>query len=162
MPLGCDGFLEKEARAACDADAEKGFPWCATSDATYLTNVANKFCEEDSTDCGDQFTVGENNIEASYLYQKDGEYFLFVNYYWCCRALESTYEIWVGRGKGPQGPFFDRSGKSMAASGGTRLLGRNQTAADGELMVCWGRGPGGVAKDNQTNYWRTTHTTVPL
>ena len=31
-------------------------------------------------------------------------YFLFVNYYWCCRGDASTYEIRVGRAAAPTAP----------------------------------------------------------
>ena len=34
-------------------------------------------------------------LEASYLYQRQetGDLFIFVNYYWCCRGMDSTYDI---------------------------------------------------------------------
>jgi autotransporter-associated beta strand protein len=64
-----------------------------------------------------------SQIEASYLYQHGGYYYLFVNFGMCCMGVDSTYNIRVGRSTSVNGPFLDESGKSMLQSGGTLLLG---------------------------------------
>jgi arabinan endo-1,5-alpha-L-arabinosidase len=64
-----------------------------------------------------------DSIEAPFLYQHDGKYFLFVNWGFCCRGTNSTYEIRVGRSDKVTGPYLDREGKDLLVGGGMKLLG---------------------------------------
>ena len=66
---------------------------------------------------------GRGAIEAPYIFKKDGWYYLFVSFDLCCRRLESTYRIMVGRSKSVTGPYLDKEGKSMLAGGGSLVLG---------------------------------------
>lgn len=63
-----------------------------------------------------------NSIEAPYLYRREDDYYLFVNWGYCCRGVMSTYNIRVGRSKSVTGPYLDRDGKDMLHDGGTLLL----------------------------------------
>ena len=60
-----------------------------------------------------------SSIEASSLVQHGGFYYLFVNYGGCCSGIDSTYNIRVGRGTSPTGPFLDKNGVDMRNAGGT-------------------------------------------
>jgi arabinan endo-1,5-alpha-L-arabinosidase len=62
------------------------------------------------------------SIEASFLYKHDGYYYLFVNWGSCCRGVESTYNIRVGRSRKITGPYLDKAGVDMLKGGGTLLL----------------------------------------
>jgi arabinan endo-1,5-alpha-L-arabinosidase len=73
-------------------------------------------------------------IEAPFIHYKDGYYYLFVNWGRCCRGLDSTYEIRVGRSASITGPYLDKDGVDMREEGGSLLL-----AAQGEFI-----GPGHV------------------
>ncbi len=88
-------------------------------------------------------------IEAPFIVRKKGYYYLFVSFDQCCRGIDSTYKITVGRSKKITGPYVDRSGKSMMQGGGTLILsgyGR------------W-RGPGHNAVLNEGEYdWLVHHT----
>jgi arabinan endo-1,5-alpha-L-arabinosidase len=65
-----------------------------------------------------------NAIEAPYLYEHDGYYYLFVNWGNCCQGVDSTYEIRVGRSTSPTGPFMTRGrGPTMVNGGGEVFLG---------------------------------------
>ena len=75
---------------------------------------------------------GSVDIEAPYLVKRDGWYYLFVSWDFCCDREQSTYKIMVGRSKAPLGPYFDRQGRNMSEGGGTLVL-----MSDGR----W-RGPG--------------------
>lgn len=66
--------------------------------------------------------AGAPEIEAPFLHQRNGRYYLFVNRGKCCRGTNSTYEIRVGRSGKITGPFLDQSGKDMRDDGGTLLL----------------------------------------
>ncbi|MDN4481317.1 arabinan endo-1,5-alpha-L-arabinosidase [Demequina muriae] len=74
-----------------------------------------------------------NAVEAPYLVERDGQWFLFVSWDSCCSGLDSTYRIAVGRSDSPQGPFVDRDGVPLLDGGGTVLL-----ETEGERI-----GPGG-------------------
>jgi len=63
-----------------------------------------------------------NAIEAPYLVAHDGDYFLFVSRDACCRELESTYNIAVGRADEITGPYVDRDGVPLLEGGGTPVL----------------------------------------
>lgn len=61
-------------------------------------------------------------IEAPGLYEKDGYFYLFINWGWCCRGVNSTYNIRVGRSKNIVGPYLDRDGVDLRKRGGTLVL----------------------------------------
>lgn len=61
-------------------------------------------------------------IEAPFIFHKNGYYYLFVSFDFCCRGMNSTYNIRVGRSKNIQGPYVDKSGKSMLKGGGSLVL----------------------------------------
>lgn len=91
---------------------------------------------------------GGSSIEGSCLFQHGGFYYLFVNYGGCCNGLNSTYNIRMGRGLSPTGPFYDKNGFYMARSGGTVFL-----ESSGRFI---GPGHAAILNDNGTN-WFTYH-----
>lgn len=66
--------------------------------------------------------AGDAAIEAPFVFKKNGEYFLFVSWDYCCRGEKSDYKVVVGRSKMVTGPYLDRAGKSMLENGGTLAL----------------------------------------
>lgn len=62
-------------------------------------------------------------IEAPAILHHGGYYHLFVNWGLCCRGLNSTYEIRIGRSRSITGPYLDKDGVDLATGGGTLLLG---------------------------------------
>ncbi len=66
--------------------------------------------------------AGTNAIEAPFIFQHDGWYYLFVSWDYCCRDAKSNYRVAVGRSKSVAGPYLDREGRDMAAGGGTLFL----------------------------------------
>ncbi|TWD98794.1 arabinan endo-1,5-alpha-L-arabinosidase [Neobacillus bataviensis] len=62
-----------------------------------------------------------NTIEAPYIVYKEGYYYQFVSFDFCCRGVESTYKIVVGRATEITGPYFDKDGISMMEGGGTLI-----------------------------------------
>ncbi|QJR81266.1 arabinan endo-1,5-alpha-L-arabinosidase [Alteromonas pelagimontana] len=69
---------------------------------------------------------GEGAIEAPYIFKKNGYYYLFVSFDKCCRGMDSTYNIRVGRSKDVKGPYLDKSGTAMTQGGGTLVLEGNK------------------------------------
>lgn len=89
-----------------------------------------------------------DSIEASYLYQHDGYYYLFVDWGMCCRGPNSSYSIHVGRSKTVTGPYFDASGADMLYGGGTLFLDSTPPYI--------GPGHAGIIVDRGTN-WFSCH-----
>ena len=63
-----------------------------------------------------------DSIEASFIYYHDGYYYLFLDWGMCCRGVNSTYNMRVGRSKKITGPYLDKEGTDMLDRGGTLLL----------------------------------------
>lgn len=60
--------------------------------------------------------------EAACLIKEGKYYYLFVNNGLCCKGVNSTYTIVVGRSEQPLGPFLDDTGKDLTKGGGTIVL----------------------------------------
>jgi arabinan endo-1,5-alpha-L-arabinosidase len=91
---------------------------------------------------------GSTAIEAPFITYREGYYYLFVSFDQCCKGVDSTYNIRVGRSKNITGPYEDRDGKAMLQGGGTQVLQGKQA---------W-RGPGhnAVLIENGI-YWLVYH-----
>ena len=63
------------------------------------------------------------NCEASTMIYHEGWYYLLATHGSCCRGADSGYNIRVGRGKKPTGPFVDDNGIDMIQGGGKLLIG---------------------------------------
>ena len=98
-----------------------------------------------------------SNGEASYVYLRDGYYYLFVNWDSCCAGSKSRYNIRMGRSRTVTGPYLDKSGKDMAQGGGTLFLGSvtdNGSGRPPDDEV----GPGHVGILHEgADYWLSTH-----
>ena len=122
------GALTDAALSQCGA----AFPNCAGS----AVNVANRWCRTHDgpangsrTWCPPSSRIGEDALEASYLYERAaGDFYLFVDYFSCCRGMDATYELRVGRAAAPTGPFVGRDGAPMADGGGALVLGSGLTS----------------------------------
>jgi arabinan endo-1,5-alpha-L-arabinosidase len=64
-------------------------------------------------------------IEAPFLIDHAGYYYLFVSFDLCCRGVKSTYRTMVGRAKKITGPYLDRDGVPMLQGGGTPVVSAN-------------------------------------
>jgi len=60
-------------------------------------------------------------IEGAYVLPWKGRYYLFVSFDFCCRGVQSSYNIRVGRADSITGPYLDRDGAPMLEGGGTLL-----------------------------------------
>ncbi|MBL3656092.1 arabinan endo-1,5-alpha-L-arabinosidase [Fulvivirga sediminis] len=78
------------------------------------------------TDFLDDSAPGDAAIEAPFIFKKNGYYYLFASWDYCCRGAESTYKMVVGRSQKVTGPYLDKEGKDMAKGGGTILLRGNK------------------------------------
>lgn len=73
----------------------------------------------------DDYDPGEGAVEAPFIFKKNGYYYLFVSFDYCCRGKDSTYKIVVGRSDKVQGPYLDKEGVRMDHGGGSLVLEGN-------------------------------------
>lgn len=66
---------------------------------------------------------GSTAVEGPYILKHGRYFYLFVSFDLCCRGVNSTYNIRVGRSAKAEGPYLDKDGKPMLEGGGTLLLG---------------------------------------
>ena len=62
-------------------------------------------------------------FEGTYIYKKDGYYYLFASVGTCCEGVKSTYQLVVGRSQSLFGPYFDKTGKNMMDNGYSLVIG---------------------------------------
>jgi len=89
-----------------------------------------------------------DSIEAPFIYYHNGVYYLFLNWGMCCRGVNSTYNMRVGRSPTITGPYLDKEDKDMLEGGGTLLL-----ETDGPFI---GPGHAGILKKGD-RYWLGMH-----
>jgi arabinan endo-1,5-alpha-L-arabinosidase len=88
------------------------------------------------------------SIEAACLYPHNRHFFLFVNWGRCCRGVNSTYNIRVGRSEQITGPYLDADGKDLLGGGGTLVLDSSRPFI--------GPGHAGILTETGTN-WFSCH-----
>jgi arabinan endo-1,5-alpha-L-arabinosidase len=83
-------------------------------------------------------------IEAPFMIERGGYYYLFTSFDYCCRGASSSYYIVVGRSRSVLGPYVGRDGKSQMDGYGTVVLQGNRRF----------RGPGheAVLRDGERDY----------
>ncbi len=66
--------------------------------------------------------AGGNAIEAPFIFRKGNFYYLFASIDYCCKGVNSTYKMIIGRSENVQGPYLDKEGRSLRTGGGTILM----------------------------------------
>lgn len=79
---------------------------------------------------------GDNPVEGAFIFQRDGWYYLFASYDYCCKKAASNYYVAVGRSRKITGPYLGKDGKSMMDGYGTGVIVERPWAS-----TRW-RGPG--------------------
>lgn len=65
---------------------------------------------------------GEGAVEAPFIFKKNGFFYLFVSFDFCCRGENSNYKVVVGRSDKIEGPYRDRNGNRMDEGGGSLVV----------------------------------------
>ncbi len=66
--------------------------------------------------------LANNQCEAGNMLYHDGFYYLFFNRGACCRGINSTYMMLMGRSESPIGPFYDKNSVSTNSNGGSVFI----------------------------------------
>lgn len=108
---------------------EKGQPWLAFG--SYWSGLKlRKIDAQTGTLAADDSTLyplatrfeANGSIEAAFIIRHGDFFYLFASFDFCCRGVDSTYNVRVGRATTITGPYLDRDGKALLAGGGTRIL----------------------------------------
>lgn len=67
-------------------------------------------------------SAGPAEIEAPFIFKKNGYYYLFASWGLCCQKEKSTYHVVVGRSHTVEGPYLDKDGRDMAQGGGSLVI----------------------------------------
>jgi arabinan endo-1,5-alpha-L-arabinosidase len=88
----------------------------------------------------------DDAIEAPFITERDGFYYLFCSFDFCCRGENSNYYTVVGRSRSVTGPYGDSNRYAMTSGNGTVVLKHDPASR-------W-RGPGGasILKDGEQYY----------
>ena len=65
---------------------------------------------------------GPAPVEAPFIIDHGGYYWLLASYDYCCKGVNSTYYTVVGRSKAITGPYLGKDGSAMMQGGGTIFL----------------------------------------
>ncbi|MFV5683917.1 arabinan endo-1,5-alpha-L-arabinosidase [Flavobacterium sp. GB2R13] len=65
---------------------------------------------------------GDAALEAPFVFRKNGYYYLFLSWDFCCQGEKSTYKVVMGRSKNITGPYVDKDGKLLTEGGGSLLI----------------------------------------
>ncbi len=125
---------------------EKGEPWIAFGSfwsgikLRKLDVTSGKLSSQDQTlyslASRERTSQLPGAIEAPAIIRRNGFFYLFVSFDFCCRGKNSTYNIRVGRAKTITGPYFDRSTKPMLEGGGTLVVeGGGHWAGPGHCAI---------------------------
>lgn len=87
-------------------------------------------------------------VEAPFIVKRDGWYYLFASYDFCCRGADSSYYTVVGRAKAVTGPYADRDGEAMTDGGGLLVL--HADLDEGKRFV--GPGHNAILRDGAADY----------
>jgi arabinan endo-1,5-alpha-L-arabinosidase len=66
--------------------------------------------------------AGGNAIEAPFIFRKGKYFYLFASIDYCCKGVNSTYKMIIGRSENVQGPYLDKEGRSLRTGGGSILM----------------------------------------
>lgn len=64
-------------------------------------------------------------IEAPFIIARGEYYYLFASFDFCCRGVNSTYNVVCGRSRKVAGPYIDANGRSMVEGGGSPVVEGN-------------------------------------
>jgi arabinan endo-1,5-alpha-L-arabinosidase len=96
--------------------------WTALAEPQEWHTVAQRARGPYTSDTG----AGAAQIEAPFIFRKNGYFYLFASWDLCCKGKDSTYKVVVGRSKQVTGPYLDRAGVDMNQGGGTLVIAGDQ------------------------------------
>ena len=122
-----DNFNAIDPAVTFDADGRLWMSFGSYWSGIKLIELDRQTGRRIASDSAIHALASHKQIEAPYIHRRGDKYYLFVNFGLCCRGVNSTYEVRVGRSVSLTGPYLDRDGKGMLQGGGTLVLGSSGT-----------------------------------
>jgi arabinan endo-1,5-alpha-L-arabinosidase len=120
-----DNYNAIDPNLVIDADGEAwlafGSFWSGLKMRRIDTATGKLSAEDDNLYALAARKVPHNPIEAPFIIRKGDYYYLFASFDYCCKGVDSTYYIAVGRSEAVTGPYIDRDGTPMLEGGGTQV-----------------------------------------
>lgn len=124
-----DDWNAIDANLMFDTEGNPWLSWGSFWNGLYMRRIdpaTGKFDETNSEvhHIASRRTPPEDStaIEAPFIIHRGDFYYLFASFDQCCRGVNSTYNVRVGRSPEVTGPYIDADGVPMLESGGTMLL----------------------------------------
>ena len=138
-----------------DEDDQTWLVWGSFWSGIWMRKVdptTGKFAGDDTTNyhLADRSPGPDNTtaIEAPFIVQRGGMWYLFVSFDQCCQGVNSTYNVRVGRSNTLTGPYVDRDDVPLTEGGGTLILS--------EYGQWKGPGHNGILVEDNI-YWMVYH-----
>jgi len=124
-----DAWNAIDANLAWDTDGNPWLNWGSFWNGIFMRRIdpaTGKFLESDPEvhHLAMRRTPPNDStaIEAPFIIHHGDYYYLFASFDQCCKGVNSTYNVRVGRSEAITGPYVDADGVPMLESGGTMLL----------------------------------------
>ena len=91
------------------------------------------------------------NYEGTFIFKKDGWYYLLLSTGSCCNGVNSTYKVVVSRSRNVKGPYLDSQGRDMLKPN------RGDPVVVPSLSGAMGTGHCAVINDDNDNLWMLYH-----
>ena len=91
------------------------------------------------------------NYEGTFIFKKDGWYYLLLSTGSCCNGVNSTYKVVVSRSRNVKGPYLDSQGRDMFKPN------RGDPVVVPSLSGAMGTGHCAVINDDNDNLWMSYH-----
>lgn len=91
------------------------------------------------------------NYEGTFIFKKDGWYYLLLSTGSCCNGVNSTYKVVVSRSRNVKGPYLDSQGRDMFKPN------RGDPVVVPSLSGAMGTGHCAVINDDNDNLWMLYH-----
>ena len=91
------------------------------------------------------------NYEGTFIFKKDGWYYLLLSTGSCCNGINSTYKVVVSRSRNVKGPYLDSQGRDMFKPN------RGDPVVVPSLSGAMGTGHCAVINDDNDNLWILYH-----
>ncbi|MBI4604139.1 MAG: arabinan endo-1,5-alpha-L-arabinosidase [Planctomycetes bacterium] len=146
-----DDSSDHNAIDPCVVRGEKGTLWMAYGSfwsGIKLIELDPRTGKRIAEDSPVHALAHKDQIEAALIHRRGGHYYLFLNWGRCCRGVQSTYNIRVGRSRAITGPYLDKAGADLLKGGGSLVL-----ETEGRFI---GPGHAGILKEGE-RHWLSYH-----